>query len=332
MICRHPYWFLGFLPLFLYFILALRHQSRLERLRRTIFFAPPRAGERRRILLFILTLALLLTALAEPVVYRRRAVFKRSGIDLTIGIDISKSMLAEDSAFPPSEPATGNRASRLNRARLLVLNLLDKLDGERIGIFVYAGSSYELVPPTTDYGYCRYLIENLDELALSAPGSRIAAGLETGIEMLNRKTEDSSEVILLIGDGEDAADTPDAFKIIIAKIRAADRRIYCVGIGRRTPGLIPIRTPDGREIIGYYKNEKGDFITTALEPERFKQLAAGSRGRYWTLEQERLASAIVKQIVLDLHNSGRSTTYEILPLSLSSWLLALAVVTFLLTL
>ncbi len=217
MICRHPYWFLGFLPLLLYLVLALRHQRRRSLMRQTIFFAPARPGERRRTLLFFLTLALLLTALTEPVIYRRRPVFKRSGIDLAVGIDISKSMLAEDSAFPKTIPASRTRANRLNRARLLVLNLLDQLDGERIGIFVFAGSSYELVPLTADYGYCRYLVENLDELAISTPGSNIAAGLETGLEMLKRKSRDTAGVILLIGDGEDSADNPEPLKQIIKK-------------------------------------------------------------------------------------------------------------------
>ena len=332
MICRHPYWFLGILPLLFYLGLVLRHHRRRNRLRQKFFFAPARPGNQRRILFFSLTLLLLLTALAEPVIYRLKPVFKRSGVDIVVGIDISKSVLAEDTTLPQDATGRAILNNRLNRARLLALNLLDNLEGERIGVFVFAGESYELVPLTTDYGYCRYLVENLDELAVSAPGSNLAAGLETGFEMLDRKSEKTAGVIILVGDGEDSSDNAAMIKKSAAKTEADNCRIYTVGVGRQDACLIPIRTPDGRRIVGYYENEQGDFLTTSLESANLEVLAAAGRGRYWDLSRKALAPEIMKQVLIDLRRSGRATVYENQPYVLSSWLLGLAFVTFLLTL
>ncbi|MCD6292818.1 MAG: hypothetical protein J7M09_05110, partial [Deltaproteobacteria bacterium] len=97
MVFQQPYWFLGIFPLLLYFGLALRSRFDLQRRRQALFFAD---RQMRRSLLSLLFLcgagALLLAALAEPVIYRMQPVFKRSGINIVVGIDISKSMLAED--------------------------------------------------------------------------------------------------------------------------------------------------------------------------------------------------------------------------------------------
>ncbi len=332
MICKYPYWFLGLIPLFLHLGLMLHQIRQRNRQRQTIFFTPARSGVKRRALLFSLTLTLILTALAEPVIYQQKPVFKRSRIDMVIGIDISKSMLAEDSAFPEKTGASATLNNRLNRARIMVLDLLDNLAGERIGVFVFAAESYELVPLTTDYGYCRYLVENLDELAISTPGSNLAAGLETGMEMLTRTSADTTGIILLVSDGEDSADNSAALEKRALETEADRRRIYSIGVGRQAASLIPIRTPDGSRIISYYEDEKGDLLTTSLVPENLKELAAAGRGRYWFLGRERLAPVIMEKILIDLHRSGGSTVTEKQPYTISSWLLALAVVTFLLTL
>jgi Ca-activated chloride channel family protein len=270
--------------------------------------------------------------LAEPVIYRQKPIFKRSGVDIVVGIDISKSMLAEDSPLPPNAAGRALLSNRLNQARLMVLDLLDQLEGERIGVFVFAGESYELVPLTTDYGYCRYLVENLNELAVSAPGSNLAAGLETGFEMLGRKSEETAGVIILIGDGEDSSENSAALIKLAEKTETENCRIYSVGVGQQSASLIPIRTPDGRQIIGYYEDEQGNFLTTSLEPVNLETLAAEGRGRYWPLDREPLAPVIMKQVLSDLRRSGRATVYENQPYVLSSWLLGLAFVTFLLTL
>ena len=326
----HPKWFLGFVPLLLYLGLALRHRAALKLRRQTIFFAAKQKGEKFLSLLLLFGAGfLLLVALAEPVVYRVRPVFKRSGVDIAVGIDISKSMLAEDAAFPLSSKDFTPLVNRLNRARMMVLDLLDNLQGERVGIFVFAAQSYELVPLTSDYGYCRYLVENLDDLAISAPGSDLAAGLECGLEMLDRNLKAAAGIVLLISDGEDLDNDLYALEKLAQKARRGGRKIYTLGVGCKTAGLIPIRTPDGKRVVGYYKDEKGDFLTTSMESKKLQHLAAIGNGEFRPLGRRKQAQKLVEKMVIELNKSGLSTVNENLPYALSPWLLAAAFTVFL---
>ncbi len=326
----NPDWFFGLVPLLFYVGLALRHRAALKLRRQTIFFAEKVGGE--KLLPLLLTFAagsLLIMALAEPVVYRTRPVFKRSGVDIAVGIDISKSMLAEDATFPVSSKELTPLVNRLNRARTMVLDLLDNLQGERVGIFVFAAQSYELVPLTVDYGYCRYLVENLDDLAISVPGSDLAAGLDCGLEMLDRNPEAAAGIVLLISDGEDLDNNLYDLEKIAQKARRDGRKIYTLGVGRRVASLIPIRTPDGKQVVGYYKDEKGVFLTTSMDPKKLQQVAAISNGEFWPSGREKMASKLVEKVMMDLNKSGLSTVNETLPYALSPWLLAATFTVFL---
>ena len=330
MVFIQPNWFLGLVPLLLYLGLALRHRAALKLRRQTIFFAARQKGEKLLpLLLLFFAGVLLLVALAEPVVYRLRPVFKRSGVDIAVGIDISKSMLAEDAAFPVNSKEFSTLVNRLNRARMMVLDLLDNLQGERVGVFVFAAQSYELVSLTSDYGYCRYLVENLDDLAISAPGSDLAAGLECGLEMLDRNPEATAGIVLLISDGEALDNDLYTLEKLAQKARRDGRKIYTLGVGRKTAGLIPIRTPDGKRVVGFYKDKKGDFLTTSMQPKMLQQLAAISNGEFRPLGREKLAQKLVEKVVIDLNKSGLSTVNENLPYALSPWLLAAAFLVFL---
>ena len=330
MVFLQPNWFLGLVPLLLYLGLALRWRAGFELRRQTIFFAARQKGEKlRSLLLLFFAGVFLLVALAEPVVYRLRTVFKRSGVDIAIGVDISKSMLAEDTAFPVSSKDFSPLVNRLNRARMVVLELLDNLQGERVGVFVFADQSYELVPLTSDYGYCRYLVENLDDLAISSPGSDLVAGLECGLEMLDRNPDAAAGIVLFISDGEDLDNDINAFKKIAQKARRDGRKIYTLGVGRRAACLIPIRTPDGKQVVDYYKDEVGDFLTTSMEPEKLQIMAAVSNGEFRPLGRDKPARKLVEKMVVDLNNSGLSTVNKNLPYALSPWLLAVAFTVFL---
>ncbi len=325
MIFSQPVWLLGLLPLLLHFSLALRSRQSLRLRRETIFFAAKEPKEKLLPLLFFYGAGFfLILALAEPVIYRVRPVFKRSGVDIAVGIDISKSMLAEDAVFPVISKGFESLPNRLNRARMIVLDLLDNLQGERIGIFVFAGQSYELVPLTADYGYCRYLVENLDDLAISAQGSELVAGLECGLEMLDRNSETSAGIILLISDGEDLGSDLDTLTELSQKVRRDGRKIYTLGVGRQTAGLIPIRTPDGKRVVGYYKDMDGDLLTTSMDAAKLQGMAANGNGKFWLLGRDELARELVEKLVVDLKKSELSTVYEKQPYVLSPWLLVFA--------
>ena len=322
----YPGWLLGVIPLLLYIFVALRQSEKTRLQREALFFAPSRSGGGRVALLLLVGAGItLLLAFAEPVTYRVKPIFEKRGVAVVIGIDISKSMLAEDAVFPEEHQLPRPIHHRLNRARQLVLNLLDEVRGEQVGIFVFAAHSYELVPLTTDYGFCRYQVENLDYLALAEPGSNLVSGLECGLNIVDRSPDISAGIILLLSDGEDIDNSPTAIAAIARKAAQSGRRIYVCGLGHESPELIPIRTPDGRRVVGYYRDAGGELIRTAQDSEILRNVASLSGGSYWPLGRDKVARKVVERVKHDLMASGESMRFA---KRSDSWAPALLVLAF----
>ncbi|MBW1645243.1 MAG: VWA domain-containing protein [Deltaproteobacteria bacterium] len=273
----------------------------------------------RRELCFGLGGILLVLALAGPGYWRQLDQVERRGIRIAVAIDVSKSMLAEDVARPAR--------NRIDRARRFVLQLLDHLSGEKIGISVFAAEGFILVPLTRDYGYCRYLVENLDEMAVAAPGSSLAAGLEEALALLAanpEKGEDGAGVIVLLSDGEDLESDPGRALKLASRARRHQIAIWTLGIGRRADCLIPIRTPDGRQIIDYYRDHENNFLTTARTDATLRRLAAAGGGEFGVLDRRLTAAGLLARINKKIHASGNGAVRVKQRLDLSPWLLAAA--------
>ncbi len=186
-------------------------------------------------LLLCLALAGVILALAEPKVQYTRVVFNRSGIDVAIGIDVSKSMLAEDEAIPEEGKKLFAIPNRLNRARYCALNIIAALRGERAGVFMFASKGVPIVPLTSDYSYCQYILKHVNDATITIPGSDLGQAIETGLSLFEGGARQTVKAIILISDGEDISD--DRSLIYEAAQRAATKgiAIYTVG-GRHGPG------------------------------------------------------------------------------------------------
>ena len=296
------------------------------------------SGPGSELILFAAGGIFLILALAGPVRFRKHKVLKRRGLALAVAVDVSKSMLAEDVPAP--------YRNRIDRARGFVLDLLEGLEGESIGVAVFAAEGLELVPLTRDYGYCRYLVENLDTMAVSAPGSSLAAGLESGKNLLlsGSETEDSGSgnlkpgkpaakkstgVIILVSDGEDLGRDPGRAGQLAGNLHREGRAVYAIGIGRRQPSLIPIRTPDGREIIDYYRDAENNFLTTSRQDNPLEELAAAGGGRFLLLKQgQNTVATLLQQVLQQAETSGRGLVVENRPQSLAPGCLVAAFLCF----
>lgn len=248
------------------------------------------------ILCFTLALAAVIFALADPKLQYTRVVFNRSGIDVAIGIDVSKSMLAEDEAIPEEGKKLFAVPNRLNRARYCALNIIGSLRGERAGVFMFASKGVSIVPLTNDYGYCQYILKHVNDAAIAIPGSDLSQAIETGVSLFEESSRKTVKAIILISDGEDISD--DKSPVYEAAQRAAAQGIviYTVGIGMGQGVLIPIRDSGG-EIAGYYQDEDGSPLKTRLEQDTLKSIAEMSGGRYFRAHDERSEDGIVEAIL-----------------------------------
>ncbi|HPD61511.1 MAG TPA: VWA domain-containing protein [Thermodesulfobacteriota bacterium] len=235
--------------------------------------------------------------MTEPKVQYTRTVFNRGGIDIAIGVDVSKSMLAEDEMLPAEGKKLFAIPNRLNRARYCALNLISGLRGERIGVFLFASRGVEVIPLTTDYGYCQYLLKHINDTTITIPGSDLSQAILTGKAMLENISSRKVRVIILISDGEDITDDPDMIIEAARQAAAKEISIYTVGTGSGRGVLIPIRDAKGATIMDYYRDVDGTYLKTRLVQDTLKTIAGLTGGDYYRVNEQNCEEKIVATIL-----------------------------------
>ena len=248
-------------------------------------------------LFYSLALGALIFCLTEPKVQYNKTVFNRGGIDVAIGIDVSKSMLAEDEMVPEAGKKLFSIPNRLNRARYCALNIISALRGERIAIFMFASKGVAIIPLTTDYGYCQYILKHINDATIAIPGSDLSQAIFAGISLFEDTSRKTVKTLILISDGEDISDDRTAIADAAQRAAAQGIAIYTVGLGMGRSVLIPIRDAAGTEIVDYYQDEDGAYLKTRLEQDPLKNIAAITGGQYFRARDERSEDRIVDAIV-----------------------------------
>ncbi len=222
------------------------------------------AGRRNwKIVLLLAALAFMILALARPQLGTALEEVKRKGVDIFIAIDVSNSMLAED--IPPN---------RLAKARHEVSSLIDKLQGDRIGIIAFAGEAFVQCPLTLDYGAANIFLEVLSPSLIPTPGTDIGKAITLALQSFEG-TERKYKVLVLITDGEHHADD------VMPIAEEAERQgvvVYTVGIGSPQGVPIPL-AEDGAS--GYKKSRSGEVIVTKLDEVTLEKIALQTGGKYY---------------------------------------------------
>lgn len=215
-----------------------------------------------KMILWTLGITLLIIGLVNPKIGTSLKTVKRSGVDVVFAIDISRSMLAEDVA-----------PSRLEKAKHIVSSIIDKLGGDRVGIIVYAGSSYPLLPITTDQSAAKMFLVNAHPDLVSSQGTAIGEALKLA-QTYYDADEETNRFLILLSDGEDHEE--DA--VTVAEETAEQAiKIVTIGIGTAKGAPIPISKIGG---IKYKKDEEGNMVITQLNAEILKKIANVGNGTY----------------------------------------------------
>ncbi len=216
-----------------------------------------------KVVLLCLAFAALITGIINPQIGSKLSEVKREGADIMICLDVSNSMRAED--FSPN---------RLDRARQSISKLLDKLEGDRIGLIVFAGEAYVQLPITTDYSAGKLFLENIDCGMVPAQGTAIAPAIELAMESFGSDVG-KNKAIIIISDGEDheaaaakAAGDASAKGIVV----------HTIGIG--SPAGAPIPEYADRVQTGFKKDKDGNTIVTRLNEQNLEDIASSSGGVY----------------------------------------------------
>ncbi len=240
---------------------------------------------RRRLLkgaLVLSALALLAVAAARPQRGSRRVLLPREGSDVMVALDVSASMLATDVA-----------PNRLERAKQLLSELLDQVQGDRVGLVEFAGSAALRFPLTTDLTVARDLIRGatIREGGL-APGTGLGEALRLAVSSFPPDGPARSRLIVLVTDGEDLAGSP-----LEAAALARERGIavYTVGIGTAAGG--PIVRPSPAPRPAPRQDPRSDEPAISRRDEGLlRNLADAARGRYIDGNEDDASAQLAEEI------------------------------------
>ncbi len=224
-----------------------------------------------KLIFFNIVIALLAIALAQPQMGTRMEKIERKGIDVMIALDVSKSMLSQDVA-----------PSRLEKSKLLLQTLLKKLDGDRVGLVVFAGNAYLQMPLTVDYSSLLMYLRSINPGVMPTQGTDITQALEQSNNAF-KSTDKKYKAIVIITDGEDHEENA----INKAEDIAGDgTRIFTIGVGTPNGGTIPEYDEKGTK-NGEKIGENGQAIISKMNANMLQALAKGGNGNYYYLDNSK---------------------------------------------
>ena len=208
-------------------------------------------------------LALLIVVLARPQFGNKISHEKRTGIETIICMDISNSMLAEDVT-----------PSRLDRAKMMVENLVDHFTNDKIGLIVFAGDAFVQLPITSDYVSAKMFLSSITPAMISTQGTDIAAAINMASHSFTQE-ENIGKAIIVITDGEDhEGGALEAAK----EAKEKGMNTYVLGVGSPNGAPIPVGNGD------YMKDNAGQTVMSALNEQMCRQLADAGSGAYIHVE------------------------------------------------
>lgn len=223
------------------------------------------ARQRTKVILLLLATVFVIFALARLQFGTHLEKMKREGIDLIIAVDVSTSMMAQDI-----------KPNRLERAKQQVRSIIDRLQGDRVGLIAFAGEAFVQCPLTLDYSAARLLLSAMDENSVSVQGTSLAEAIETAGKSFNQQ-ERKHKVLLLLTDGENH----DQSALEAAETARKDGvRIYTVGIGSPSGEPIPILDRNGRQ-VGFKKDEDGNVVVSRLDAQTLQKISLETGGKFY---------------------------------------------------
>ena len=211
-----------------------------------------------RLSMFSLGFFFFVIGLSRPQIGAKLKEHETKGAEIMIVLDVSNSMLAED--YSPN---------RLERAKLAISRLVDKLRDDRIGLIVFAGNSFVQLPITTDYVSAKMFLNSISTESVPVQGTAIGDAINTAMRSFSAQSE-KSRAIIIITDGENHEDDP-----VAAAKQAADMgvRVFAIGVGSPEGKPIPM---DG-ELL---KDKDGEIVVTRLDEAVLQEVAKAGNGVY----------------------------------------------------
>lgn len=229
-----------------------------------------KTGDKIRLAAMMTAAFFFIIALAGPKIGTEVREIQRTGLNMVVALDLSRSMNAEDV-----------RPSRLDKAKFEINRLVNRLRGDRVGLIVFTDEAFVQTPLTTDYSAMRLFLDiaNTDQMPTS--GTNFTSPLQKAIEAFEsvEELDGAANVLLFVADGEHHGPSYEgALRALVQK----GVTIFTVGIGTVEGGPIPIYNSQG-QLTGYHRDNQGNTVTTRLERQTMQDIAAAGGGEYYEI-------------------------------------------------
>ena len=211
-----------------------------------------------RLVLFSIAFFFFSIGLSRPQIGAKLKEHKTKGAEIMIVLDVSNSMLAED--YSPN---------RLERAKLAISKLVDRLRDDRIGLIVFAGNSFVQLPITADYVSAKMFLNSISTESVPVQGTAIGDAINTAVRSFSIQSQ-KSRAVIVITDGENHEDDP-----VSAASQAAEMgiRVFTIGVGSAEGKPIPVSG-------GLLKDRDGNIVVSRLDEKTLMEVAKAGNGMY----------------------------------------------------
>jgi Ca-activated chloride channel family protein len=217
-----------------------------------------------KVVLYLLAFIFLVLGMTNPRVGIQKEKVKGKGIELMILMDVSNSMLAQDI-----------QPNRLERAKLFVSKLLDKMQKNRVGLIIFAGNAYMQVPLTIDYSAIKMALPLIQTGSIPTQGTSIGEAVNLSMNTLGSK-DMKHKAIIILTDGEDNEGEAEG---AIENAKKAGVRVFSIGVGEEAGAPIPM----GND---FKRDANGEIVKTAFNRKMLENLASIGNGAFFQLGKQ----------------------------------------------
>ena len=238
----------------------------------------PEVSPKRQHLKFWLlfgAITMVIIVMAGPQFGSKLETVKRQGVEVMIALDISNSMLAQDV-----------QPSRLQKAKRLVAQLVDKMQNDKVGMIVFAGDAFTQLPITSDYISAKMFLESIDPSLISKQGTAIGAAINLAARSFTPQ-EGVGRTVIVITDGENH----EGGAVEAAKAAAEKGiQVNVLGVGMPEGAPIPIEGTND-----YRRDREGNVIVTRLNEQMCQEIAQAGNGIYVRVDNTNGAQKAISQ-------------------------------------
>ncbi len=220
-----------------------------------------------KFILCLLALIVLIITLARPQMGLKTVSEERRGIEVMVALDVSNSMLAEDVS-----------PNRLEKAKMLISRMADKMSNDKIGLIVFAGDAFIQLPITSDFVSAKMFLDAISPEMVGTQGTNIGEAIRLAMNSFTTQ-EGVTRAVMVLTDGEDHEGDAESMAAEVAK---AGMHLYMLGIGSEKGAKIPYNG-------GFLKDNSGNEVVTMVNTSMCEQLASLGKGAYIHVDNSSVA-------------------------------------------